>query len=333
MQINYPPRLQLAHLPTPIHKLERLSAELGREIYIWRDDLTGFVESGNKIRKLEFLLAHALECGANRVITSGGIQSNHTRATSFAARRLGLKVALVVREPKTGPLPEPTGNLLLNRIAGADIHYFSFAEYQAKGAELLEQVAELYRKKGDQPYVIAEGGSVPRGCFGYLRAVDEMLPMVPDALFFAEGSGGTHAGLHLGYELRGLPTRQLWAINICDTAEYFQKRVSALIEQTAREFNLPSRDRQVQVLDGHLGEGFGNVSDDEIAFYLKIARHEGILLDPSYTGKAFRGMLAELKKTPDRFGKKILFLHTGGGFATFALQDHFVRALAQEQQQ
>src|SRR5688572_15644428 len=127
MQINYPPRLQLAHLPTPIHKLERLSAEIGRDLYIWRDDLTGFVESGNKIRKLEFLLAHALECGANRVITSGGIQSNHTRATSFAARRVGLKVALVVREPKTGPVSEPTGNLLLNRIAGADLHFISYA--------------------------------------------------------------------------------------------------------------------------------------------------------------------------------------------------------------
>src|SRR5262245_52395332 len=101
---NYPPRLQLAHLPTPIHKLPRVSAEVGCEIYVWRDDLTGFVESGNKARKLEFLLAQALEHGANRVITSGGLQSNHTRATSFLARRLGLNVALVVRQPKTGPV-------------------------------------------------------------------------------------------------------------------------------------------------------------------------------------------------------------------------------------
>src|SRR2546430_4582625 len=132
--MNYPPRLALAHLPTPIHKLPRLSAEIGREIYIWRDDLTGFVESGNKARKLEFLLAHALEAGATRVITSGGMQSNHTRATSFLARRVGLSVALAVREPKTGrdPTAPPAGNLLLNCIAGADLHYFSYAEYESK---------------------------------------------------------------------------------------------------------------------------------------------------------------------------------------------------------
>lgn len=127
--MTYPSRLELAHLPTPIHKLERLSAEVGCELYVWRDDLTGFVESGNKARKLEFLLAHALELGANRVISSGGVQSNYTRATSFLARRLGLKVALVVREPKTGhdSTAAPAGNLLLNRIAGADLHYVSYA--------------------------------------------------------------------------------------------------------------------------------------------------------------------------------------------------------------
>lgn len=332
MNIHYPPRLPLAHLPTPIHKLPRVSAEVGRDIHIWRDDLTGFVESGNKIRKLEFLLAQAVERGADRVITSGGIQSNHARATSFAARRLGLKVALVLRESKTGGIPEPAGNLLLNQIAGADLHFFSYAEYQAKSASLLEQVAEDYRKQGETPYVIAEGGSVPHGCFGYLHAVEEMAMALKefDALFFADGSGGTHAGLHLGYELFGLSPRKLWAINICDTAEYFEKRVGALIENTAREFNLKSNDRQLQVLDGHVGAGFGTPTDEEIAFYLKFARQEGILLDPSYTGKAFLGMLAEIRKNPDQFGKKILFLHTGGGFATFAFQDHFVRAMAQE---
>src|SRR6185295_19450766 len=120
--MNYPPHLNLAHLPTPIHKLPRLSEEAGRNIYVWRDDLTGFVESGNKARKLEFLLAHALETGASRVITSGGLQSNHTRATAFLARRVGLDVALAVREPKTGRERHaaPSGNLLLNHIAGAD---------------------------------------------------------------------------------------------------------------------------------------------------------------------------------------------------------------------
>lgn len=337
--MKYPPRLSLAHLPTPIYKLPRISAEIGRQIYIWRDDLTGFAETGNKARKLEFLLAHALEIGATRVITSGGMQSNHTRATSFLARRVGLEVALAIREPKTGRdlNAPPAGNLLLNQIAGADLHYFSYAEYQARGgmhAPFLEQVAEHYRSRGEKPFIIAEGGSMPLGCFGYLHAVPEMLATwkqsgpgtpAPDALFFADGSGGTHAGLHLGFELNGLSPRALFAINICDSADYFQQRVGQLIEETAREFNLPSRDRPLQVLDGHLGPGYGLAADDDLRFYIKMARQEGILLDSTYTGKAFRGMLEELRRTPDRFGQHILFLHTGGGFTTFTHQDQYAR--------
>jgi D-cysteine desulfhydrase len=131
----------------------------------------------------------------------------------------------------------------------------------------------------------------------------------------------------LGYELHGLSPRQLWAVNVCDSAEYFQQRVGALIEQTAREFNLRSNDRTVQVLDGHFGAGYGIASDDDLRFYLKLARQEGILLDPTYTGKAFRGMLAELKKDPDRFGRNILFLHSGGTFGTFAYQEQYARVL------
>jgi D-cysteine desulfhydrase len=340
--MKYPPRLRLAHLPTPIHKLERLSAEIGRDLYIWRDDLTGFVESGNKIRKLEFLLAHALESGATRIVTSGGMQSNHTRAASFAARRVGLRVALVVREPKTGrdPHAPPVGNLLLNQIAGADLHYLPYADYQSKGglyAPFLEEVAEDYRRRGEKPFVIAEGGSMPRGCFGYLHAVEEMLATwkqtgagtgAPDALFFADGSGGTHAGLHLGYELHGLDPRRLFAVNICDNAEYFHQRVGQLVEEAAKDFNLPSRDRTLQVLDGHVGVAFGVASDDDLRFFLRIARQEGVLLDPTYTGKAFRGMLAELRKAPERFGQRILFLHSGGTFATFAYQEQYARVLA-----
>jgi len=342
--MNYPPRLSLARLPTPIHKLERLSTRIGHEIYLWRDDLTGFVESGNKARKLEFLLAHALATGADRIITSGGVQSNHTRAASFLARRVGLKVALVVRQPQTdasAPLPL-TANLLLNRIAGADIHDISLAEYQAEGgayAPFLQKVAEQYRRRDERPYVIAEGGSMPLGCFGYIHAVEEMLSTwrqlgagtdAPDALFFAEGSGGTHGGLQLGFELHGLSTRRLWAVNVCDSAEYFQQRVGKLIEETAQAFHLRSIDRTIQVLDGHVGAGFGIARDDDLRFYLSLAREEGVLLDPSYTGKAFRGMLAELQKTPDRFGKKILFLHSGGTMATFAFQEQYARVLAEE---
>ncbi len=333
--------MRLAHLPTPIQKLERVSAQLGKNIFIWRDDLTGFAESGNKIRKLEFLLADALEKGATRIITTGGLQSNHTRATTFVCRRLGLEVSLVVREPKTGrnrhdPL---TANLLLNKIGGADLNFISYAEYETAGSTYspwLEEISAASRQRGEKPYIIMEGGSVPIGCFGYIAAVEEMLATwkncgaktnFPDALCFADGSGGTHAGLHLGYELHGLPTKKLWAINICDSAAYFQKRVGNLMEETAAQFQLKFSERELQVLDGHFGSGYGIATDDDLKFYIQLAQEEGVLLDPTYTGKAFRGMLAELKKNPDRFGDEMLFLHSGGTFGTFAFQERYAQLL------
>ena len=335
-----PPRLKLANLPTPIHKLDRLSAETGKEIYIWRDDMLGALETGNKTRKLEFLLADALTQGADRIICAGGVHSNCTRAVSYSARRLGLKVSIVVREPKSGPRPEvPTGNFLLNKIAGAEMYIFPYSEYQAAGytyAPFLEKAAEVARKRGEKPYLIVAGGSQPVGCLGYLFAVEELLSTwgqvvetrCPDSLFFADGTGGTHAGLHLGYELNGLATNSLWAVNISDSADYFKGHIAGLLEETTRQFNLRSKLRDVQVLDGHFGTGYGVATDDDLRFYAKLATQEGILLDPTYTGKAFRGMLAELKKNPDRFGSKILFLHSGGVFGTFPFQEQYARALA-----
>ena len=338
--MNFPPRLNLANLPTPIHKLERVSADIGKEIYIWRDDMTGSMESGNKVRKLEFLLADAVAKGATRIITAGGIQSNHTRAAAYCARRLGLDISIVVREPKTGRNPDavPTANFLLNTIANADLHFISYAEYQACGSAygpFLQKIAEQSRNRGENPYVIFEGGSQPLGCFGYIYGVEQMLSIwpkvagtkIPDALFFADGSGGTHAGIHLGYDVKGLSTRTLWAINVCDSAEYFQKRVGKLIEDTAREFNLNSTNRELQVLDGHFGEGYSLATDADLKFYSDLARKEGVLLDPTYSGKAFQGMLGEIRKAPERFGNKILFLHSGGVFGTFAYADQYTRAL------
>ncbi len=338
--MKHPGRLKLANLPTPIQKLERLSKELGKELYIWRDDMIGAVETGNKTRKLEFLLGDALAKGADRIICAGGVHSNCTRAVSFSARRLGLKVSIVVREPKAGPRPEvPTGNFLLNKIAGADMFVFPYSEYAAAGytyAPFLEKAAEASRQRGENPYLIVAGGSQPVGCLGYLYAVEELLSTwsqavgtkIPDSLFLADGTGGTHAGLHLGYELNGLRPESIWAVNISDSAEYFKSHIGGLLEETTRQFSLKSKLREVQVLDGHFGTGYGVATDDDLRFYAKFAEQEGILLDPTYTGKAFRGMLAEIRKAPDRFGKKILFLHSGGVFGTFPFQEQYAKALS-----
>lgn len=337
--MKFPPKLSLARLPTPIQRLERLSLEVGKEIFLWRDDLTGFAESGNKIRKLEFLLADALNQKATRILTAGGAQSNHTRATAFLARQLGLEISIVVREPRDGSKAEFNGNLLLNTLCGADLKFISYKTYQSAGSiylPFLEELSHASQKKGERPYIIPEGGSVPLGCFGYVVAVKEMLEtwkqtrlgtQGPDSLFCALGSGGTHAGLHLGFLLNDLSTDRLWAINVCDSEEYFQKRVGKLVQQTKEQFAVQVPESRLQILDGHFGAGYGIASDDDLKFYAKLAKQEGVLLDPVYTGKAFQGMLAEIKKTPERFGEKILFLHSGGAFANFAYAGQFKSVL------
>ena len=233
----------------------------------------------------------------------------------------------------------PTGNLLLNQFCGADLTYISYAEYQEAGSvyrPFLEREAELSWQRNEKPYVILEGGSVPLGCWGYMAGVEEMLASwkgagtgtsAPDAFFCAVGSGGTLAGLQLGYQLHSLPLRSLWGVNVCDSEEYFRQRIGKLLDDTNHQFGLGLPDRTLQILDGHFGEGYGTATDADFKFYMKLARQDGLLLDPVYTGKAFQGMLREIEKSADRFGRKILFLHSGGTFALFAYQEQIARCL------
>jgi len=344
MSVKQPDRLKLAHLPTPIIKLERLSKRVGRNIWLWRDDLTDFLGSGNKLRKLEFLAADAVAQGATRLISCGGPQSNHARATAAVARRLGLAVTLVVREPSQGfdDAATPSGNLLLDQILGADFRFVAYGDYVAAGKtydRFLELERETSLASGERPYVIAEGGSCPIGCFGYIHAIQEMLTTwrqvgpgteAPDQLFLALGSGGTLAGVHLGYELCGLSPTAVHAVNVCDSAAYFQSRVSALLTQTAEQFHLPWQSRSLNIHDGHFGAGYALTSTDDLRFYGELARLEGVLLDPVYTGKAFQGMLRELAAGGRDFGQNILFLHSGGLFATFAFAGEYRGALANQ---
>lgn len=326
-----PERLSLARTPTPIQLLERLSRRLGRNVWVWRDDLTGLLESGNKVRKLEFLVAEALRRGATRLITGGGPQSNHARATVMVARRLGLDVSVVIREPRGGFdwSCVPQGNLLLDRLAGADIEVISFADFRARGssyAPFLEAAADKARTRGERPYVIPEGGSSGLGALGYVQAVEELKAAwqaighgsaEPDALFVAVGSGGTLAGLHLGYQRSGLDRRRLHGVNVCDSAAYFQKRCGTIIAEAGAAYGLACDEQPLSIFDGHFGAGYAETTPDELRFFADLLREEGLLLDPVYTGKAFRGMLAELTRGAARFGRDLLFLHTGGQLATF----------------
>lgn len=340
--MKYPERLVLANLPTPIHKLDRLSKEVGKEIYIWRDDSTGFVESGNKIRKLEFLLAEAIRQKATAVITCGGPQSNHVRATAFLACRLGLKAHAVIRLPEDsgGDPPAINGNLLLHKISGMATHYISYREYvecgQSYDSFLKEQKAYL-KSCGEVPYLIPEGGSNALGCLGYVRATTEMLATwndhvkgskSPDQLFCALGSGGTLAGLSMGYAIHQLNPENIRAINVCYNKEYFQSKVRQLIDQTSVEYGFKGEGTgHGQIVEGYIGEGYAKATLDELEFYRKIAQQEGVLLDPCYTGKAFIGMVTELKRSPEKYGSHILFLHSGGGFSTFAFENEYKRLI------
>jgi D-cysteine desulfhydrase len=337
MPLIYPERLNLARRPTPLQLLPGLSRRYGKEIRVWRDDLTGWELSGNKIRKLEFLCAQALGDGANHLVTCGGPQSNHARATAFAARRMGWEVTVVVREPSEGFDREapPTGNLLLNELLGVNFVYVPFSEYQAQGGvydSFLEQAARELSDAGKRPFVIPEGGSCPMGCWGYLAAMEELLIEPGDQpfdLFCAIGSGGTFAGLELGRALLAPETR-LHGVNVCDSAEHFQQRIGRLLTDTVAVYSangIRYSPQPLTIYDGFVGSGYAQASDDDLRFYRDLAIDEGILLDPVYTGKAFRGMLYQLTERPGDFHDDIIFLHSGGQFATFAFSEQYHRAI------
>jgi len=337
MNLTFPDRIALAQRPTVLQLLPRLSKRYSKKISLWRDDLTGWEFSGNKIRKLEYLCAEAARHGANHLVTCGGPQSNHARATAFAARRLGWGITVVVREPPEGLNHDiaATGNLLLNQLLGARFVYVPYAEYQAGGGvyePFLEKAARALAAVGAKPYVIPEGGSCSTGCWGYLDATRELLSASKEDtldLFCAIGSGGTFAGLELGRELLDAPFR-LHGVNICDSAGYFEQRIQRLLADTTMQYadhGVDYKQESLNIHDGFVGNGYAVASDGDLRFYSEIAREEGILLDPVYTGKAFRGMLQLISEHPGEFSENIVFLHSGGQLATFAYADQYFRIL------
>ncbi len=336
-KIPYPPRLDLANTPTPLKPLKRLGKKLGVELYIKRDDLTGAGLSGNKIRKLEFVLADALDCGADTVLTCGGAQSNHARATAIAAAMLGLSCRLILRTPDPSNPPPLEGNILLDRLVGSEIVWITPGEYKRRD-EIFEQEAAALRKLGRNPYIIPEGASNALGAWGYIRAAEELvddLANLPDStdlpttIIHATGSGGTSAGLILGTRMLGM-NAQVLSINVCDDRDYFVKVIGEICESTIANYQLGisfSRERDIEIVDGYVGRGYALSRLEELTLLRDVARIEGIFLDPVYTGKAFFGMTQELSRDPNRFGDRIVFMHTGGIFGLFPKADEFAQLL------
>ena len=318
--ILYPDRVPLAITPTPVEPLAQLSRRYGIELLCKRDDLTGAPLTGNKVRKLEFLLAEAQAQGADTVITCGGAQSNHCRATAIAARRLGLDSTLLLRVPDPGNPPPTDGNILLDRLVGADVRYITPAQDQERGA-LMKRVAEELRARDRKPYIIPEGGSNALGAFGYVRCVEELERQLTPGratLVYATGSGGTGAGLLLGVKLRQLDWRVV-GVNVCDDRAYFVRVISGIVDEARERFRLDvalSPD-EIEILDGYVGLGYARSQTAELALIRDVARKEALLLDPVYTGKAFYGLTRELERHHRAYGERIVFVHTGGIFGLF----------------
>ncbi len=313
-----PDRIPLALLPTPIHRLDRLSKAWNAEIWIKRDDLTGAALSGNKIRKLEFVLAEARRRGLDAVVTCGGVQSNHCRATAIACRRLGLTPHLVLRTPDGKAPAEVDGNLLLDRLAGAEITWITPDDYRERRGTIMERIA-----LEKNALVIPEGASDARGALGYVAAVAEIVKQVADGglpafeyIAHACGSGGTSAGLAIGNELSSAFMMPV-AFAVCDDEAYF-RGVTKSIFDGFRQFAKLESDPPLTIIDRHKGIGYAQSTPEELAFLASVVREEGIVLDPVYSGKAFLGLKKELEAGGTfRKGGPILFLHTGGIYGLF----------------
>ena len=332
-QLDALPRVRLAHLPTPIDALPNLSRALGGpDLFIKRDDQTGLATGGNKARKLEFLLAQALAAGADSVITAGSTQSNHARQTAAGAARCGLAAHLVLYAPGGQAPRQQSGNLLLDHLLGAEIHWTA---ERSPYADTITQVETDLRRTGHAPYIIPYGGSNAYGLLGYVDALRELVTQTAgdppfDAVVFATSSGGTQAGMQLGAQVTALaPQTRLIGISVDRPAPDLAADVTALAHAGAALLGLPTNSLKFPALtidDRFLGGGYAVVGDPEREAIRLMARHEGILIDPVYTGRALAGLIALIRSGELTAGERVLFWHTGGSAALFAFADDIIRA-------
>jgi L-cysteate sulfo-lyase len=328
MPLSRFPRVPLGHLPTPLEHLQRFSERLGGpQIYVKRDDCTGLATGGNKTRKLEFLVADALEHGADTLITIGAVQSNHARQTAAAACKFGMGCELVFerRFDDADDAYRNSGNVLLDRIYGARIHEFDQGSDTAAAAEA---IADEMRQAGKHPYIVPVGGSNAIGALGYVDCALEFAAQAErqgislDHVVHASGSAGTQAGLAVGLGL-ARPETSLLGMSVSAASEALEDRVWVLALETADLIGEPAsitRDKIV-VDDKYIGDGYGIPTAAMNEAVLLLARLEGLLADPVYTGKALAGLIDLIRTGHFTPSDNVLFVHTGGvaglfGYAT-----------------
>ena len=321
-------KLNLANFPTKIEKLEKISKDSGVNIYLKRDDQTGSEISGNKIRKLEYSIYEAIENGCDTLITCGGIQSNHARATAAAGIKLGMRAILVLRSDET---PELEGNYFLDKVIGADVRIISSDDYRERRAEIMKEIKAESDAEGHKAYIIPEGASNGIGSLGYYSAMEEIkeqekeLGIKFDRIVAAVGSGGTYAGLCMGNAEFFNGEKKITGFNVCDDAEFFKKRSEEIIEEAQQylDKSIIVKAEDMDIIDGYVGIGYAQSRPEELEFIQKTAKKEGVIFDPVYTGKAMYGMMNEIEKGTFAKGENVLFIHTGGLFGIFSKRDQF----------
>lgn len=320
-------RLDLIEAPTPLEKLERLSTWAGRDIYIKRDDTTTLALGGNKVRKLEYLAADALAQGADTLITAGAIQSNHVRQTAALAARLGLGCVALLENPIGTEDANylHNGNRLLLELFDAKVE---LVENLDNADEQLQALAARLRTSGKKPYLVPIGGSSAVGALGYVRAGLELAEQIKQtgldfsAVVLASGSAGTHSGLALALAEQ-LPELPVIGVTVSRSEEAQLPKVQGLAERTAEllDIALPAAFK-VQLWDEYFAPRYGEPNAGTLSAIKLIASHEGLLLDPVYTGKAMAGLLDGIGRQRFNDGP-LIFLHTGGAPALFAYPDVF----------
>jgi L-cysteate sulfo-lyase len=319
-------RVRLAQLPSPLEPLERLTAELGGpRVWCKRDDLTGLGGGGNKLRKLEYVMGDAVRARPDVVLTGGAVQSNHARLTAAACARLGLRCELWLnrRVPDRGSAYEQTGNPLLARLFGARVQLLSGDE---DADEAVIRRADQLRGRGSHPYVIPVGASTAAGACGYVDGAVELLEqagaagLAIDAVVVAVGSGGTLAGLSVGLAAAGW-TGRLIGVAVGTRAGVLAERVRGLATEAAALVGRPGCVHDIEIDDRFIGPGYGIPTAEALDAVRRLARSEGLLLDPAYTGKAMAALIARSRAGDLRGGEHVVFVHTGGWPALFAYGD------------
>jgi D-cysteine desulfhydrase len=318
----YPPWHALARTPTRLVRLsggERFFGDV--EIWAKRDDETGCVLSGNKVRKMEFFAADALAQGADYLITSGVTVSNHARTVAAAAHEVGMRCGLILFR-KEGVSAEPDGNFLLDLLLGADIRIYDY-EARKRTKELLNEFASALRAQGHNPYIVPDGGSSPLGMMGLVKMAEELsgqiheMRLEPDAVVVAVGSGGTFAGLLAGAKMFGIEC-PVWGFSISRKLDRLREKLVEELEGAARLYGTPpAAELDVYATDEHVGPSYGIMTSEESDFIRRFTGATGIVVCPTYMGKVFLGVSKEVQGGVFKNARQVIVVHTGGIFGLF----------------